>query len=44
MASEEAMALSCQRNDERSWKPNLDAARELASDARVMDAEVQGLP
>jgi EAL domain-containing protein (putative c-di-GMP-specific phosphodiesterase class I) len=33
MASEVAMALSCQRNDERSWKPKLDAAHELVCDA-----------
>jgi diguanylate cyclase (GGDEF)-like protein len=43
MASEAAMALSCQRNDERSWKPKLDAAREPTFDARVMDAQSQGL-
>jgi diguanylate cyclase (GGDEF)-like protein len=38
MAGEVAMALSCQQNDERSWKPKLDAARELAFDAGVKDA------
>jgi EAL domain-containing protein (putative c-di-GMP-specific phosphodiesterase class I) len=29
MPSEEAMALSCRRTEERSWKPKLDAARQL---------------
>jgi EAL domain-containing protein (putative c-di-GMP-specific phosphodiesterase class I) len=43
MAGEVAMALSCQRNDERSWKPKLDAAREPACDARVLDAQGQGV-
>jgi diguanylate cyclase (GGDEF)-like protein len=43
MTSEVAMALSCQRNDERSWKPKLDAARERAVDARVMDAPILGV-
>lgn len=38
MASEVAMALSCQRNDERSWKAKMDAARELAVDAAVLVA------
>jgi EAL domain-containing protein (putative c-di-GMP-specific phosphodiesterase class I) len=37
MPGEVAMALTCQRNDERSWKPKIDAARQLAKDAKRME-------
>jgi diguanylate cyclase (GGDEF)-like protein len=32
MPSEEAMALSCQRSEERSWKPKFDTARQMLAD------------
>jgi predicted signal transduction protein with EAL and GGDEF domain len=40
MDSDVAMALICQRNDERSWKLDLDAARQLDS-PRVVGAKEQ---
>ncbi len=42
MAGEVAMALSSQRNEERSWKTKLDVARAHASGVRLSDAQGKG--
>jgi diguanylate cyclase (GGDEF)-like protein len=44
MSSEVAMAMSCQRNDERSWQPKLEAARAFVSGTELAGWRGRGQP